>query len=238
MPTLQHFDSIMQQIAADFNADPHHRLRSWDHAHEYWQIYVADEVPNSDHAALNLAFYLASFGMYRASGDLFERDYKVLVPAAEFLRKKNRTAWNDCLFSQKPTTELASELKDLSIELSEQLTPGLIRPGKPKEKINPSDTLLSKILLVTLDCMPAIDDQVKAALRAILGRNYLSVDCFAAQRLIPIIELARENRLLIERGRKTLGDECAGEYPLNRVFDLYLWRRGAKIVARNKKNRS
>lgn len=238
MPTLENFDPIMNQIAADFNADPHHRLRSWDHAHAYWQIYLAEEAPNSDHAALNLAFYLASFGMYRGSGDLFERDYKALVPVIEFLAEKTSNSWEDCLFSQKLTTELASELNGLSLELSEQLTPSLIRPGKPREQINPSDTLISKILLVTLDCMPAFDDQVKAALRQILGINYLSVDCFAPQRLIPVIELARQNRPLIERGRETLQNECGREYPLNRIFDLYLWCRGAKIVARNKKNRS
>ncbi len=51
-------------------ADPHHRLRSArDHANRHWQEYVAGRVPDADHAALHLAFYLASFGMYRGSSD-------------------------------------------------------------------------------------------------------------------------------------------------------------------------
>ena len=101
-------------------------------------------------AALNLAFYLASFGMYSRRADLLDRDYKVLVPAVELLRKESRNGWEDCIFSQSPGDELASKLNQLSIKFRKQLTPTLARPRKPAAKIRVSDTLLSKIMLVTL----------------------------------------------------------------------------------------
>src|SRR5487761_702593 len=152
MTTLQNFDSVMKQVADEFNADCHHRLFSWDHAHKHWELFTADDRNDADLAALSLAFYLASFGMYRGSGDLFERDYKVLMPAVEFLRKESKNRWEDCLFSNTPPEELASKLKELSSSLRDQLIPTLTRPKTPEEKGRASDTLLSKIVLVTLDC--------------------------------------------------------------------------------------
>lgn len=133
MPTLPNFDSIVGEIADEFKADPHHREYSWDHAHHHWREFTSGRSNDKDLAALHLAFYLASFGMYRGSGDLFERDYKALVPVIEFLAEKTSNSWEDCLFSQNPTTELASELKDLSIDLSEQLGPGSETPRQTQE---------------------------------------------------------------------------------------------------------
>jgi hypothetical protein len=228
----------MKEIAEDFNADRHHREYSWDHANRYWREFSSGRSNDKDLATLHLAFYLASFGMYRGSGDLFERDYKALEPTVEFLAGNTDNGWEDCLFSQEPVRELAPRLRELSVALGKQLAPALARPKKPVEKIKISDTLLSKLMLVTLDCVPALDDQVKVALGNILDRNYKSVDGFGPQRMIPIIELARENKALIESGREMLKEQCGREYPLNRIFDLYLWCRGSKPKTKGKKNKS
>jgi len=227
MPTLQNFDSVMKQVADEFNADCHHRLFSWDHAHKHWELFTADDRNDADLAALSLAFYLASFGMYRGSGDLFERDYKVLMPAVEFLRKESKNRWEDCLFSNTPPEELASKLKELSSKLSAQLTPKLARPGKSTEKIKASDTLLSKIMLVTLDCVPAFDQQTKKALKDILGDDYPTGNGFTGKRMHSIIQLARSNKPLIRNGQERIKLDCGRAYPLNRIFDLYLWYYGA-----------
>src|SRR5882672_3794934 len=102
MPTLRDFESIIKQVADNFRADPHHRLRSWDHANRYWKQYVADRTPDADHAALHLAFYLASFGMYRGSTALLYRDYRVLVPVVTLLKREPLSKWSDIIFSQEP----------------------------------------------------------------------------------------------------------------------------------------
>lgn len=235
---LPRFDSTMRRIASELKADPNHRELSWDHAHRHWNAFVGGHSKDKDLAALHLAFYLASFGMYRGSGPLLERDYKVLVPVVTFLAAQPRNAWRDCFFSKRPANELADELSELSIALGNELATALTKPKKLSDKtIRPSDTLISKIMLVTYDCVPAFDELVKAALKDILRRNYASVDAFASQRLIPVIELARENKGLIERGRQTLREKCGREYPLNRIFDLYLWHYGAVISKKDKSDK-
>ena len=238
MPKLNsaEFESSMKRIAKEFAVDPHHRLRSWDHANRHWQDYVAGRAPDPDHAALHLAFYLASFGMYRGSSDLLFRDYKVLVPAVEFLKQKAANAWADRIFSKASADALADQLKQLADEVWEILLRDLARPGK--KRISVSDTLISKILVVTLGCVPAFDTQVKAALGNILGRNYRSVDGFSKSRMIATIQLAQENRSLIESGRAIIAKGCEIKYPLIRIFDLYLWHHGARLITKTRKSNS
>ena len=54
------------------------RYRSWEHC--YTQFYEARQNPerdNIDNLSLHLAFYLASWGMYRGSSFLLQYDYTV-----------------------------------------------------------------------------------------------------------------------------------------------------------------
>ncbi|MBW7893752.1 MAG: hypothetical protein H3C27_01460 [Opitutaceae bacterium] len=220
------FTKVMSQVAAALKADPHHRLLSWDHAWKHWNAF--EKAPNGDEslAALNLAFYLASWGMYRGSSDLLFRDYKALVPIVSFLKSTAKNEpWEDCIFDAKrDPIKLAPRLRDLAEELSVALKKMLVRPGKTE--VNVSDTLLSKILLNTLGCVPAFDTEVKAALRDILGCNYPMGNGFDLQRLQPTIELARRNVKLVQNGQALLHQETHERYPLTKVLDLYLWHHG------------
>jgi hypothetical protein len=220
------FHSVMQRVADALNADPHHRLLSWDHAWEHWNSF--SEVPEGDEtlAALHLAFYLASWGMYRGSSDLLYRDFKVLIPTVHFLKKEAaESEWEDCMFSETDIPKLAAQLKNLGDSLGNTLKEKLARPDK--EEVNVSDTLRSKILLNTLGCVPAFDTEVKGALRDILGRGYpTGNNAFDAQRLKPTISLARANAALIKQGQVFLENETGKKYPLTKVLDLYLWHHG------------
>src|SRR5215471_11577824 len=56
----------------------HHRYRSWEHCFGYFRKAKPDGVLASlDHAALQLGFYLASWGMYRGSSFLLQHTYTV-----------------------------------------------------------------------------------------------------------------------------------------------------------------
>ena len=58
--------------------DRHHRYRSWGHCYRYFarrrRIRSAQGI---DHGALQLGFYLASWGMYRGSSFLLWKDYRI-----------------------------------------------------------------------------------------------------------------------------------------------------------------
>lgn len=90
-------------------------------------------------------------------------------------------------------------------------------------------------MLVTLDCVPAFDQQVKRVLNGLLDGKYGTGNGFAPQRMIRVIELARENKAQIEGGREMLKEQCGRAYPLNRIFDLYLWCRGSTPEVKGKK---
>ena len=53
--------------------DKHHRYLSWEHCYDY---FGQDEV-DPDKACLHMAFYLASWGMYRGSAFLLQKDYLI-----------------------------------------------------------------------------------------------------------------------------------------------------------------
>src|SRR6266851_4448858 len=54
----------------------HHRYRSWEHCYGYFHRTTAKAVAaDRDHAALQLGFYLASWGMYRGSSFLLQHAY-------------------------------------------------------------------------------------------------------------------------------------------------------------------
>jgi len=217
------FTTVMERVTRELKADPHHRLLSWDHAWEHWNSFANAQQNDESLAALHLAFYLASWGMYRGSSDLLYRDYKVLIPVVVFLKgQAGNRKLKDCIFDEKPTPEkLAESLNDLAKSLSTELEKRLVRPGKSQVKV--SDTLLSKILLNTLGCVPAFDTEVKAALREILGPCYPKGNGFDQQRLVPTIKLARENTKLVQSGQALLRETTGKQYPLTKVLDLYLW---------------
>jgi len=236
MARLDHskFEAAMHRIASEIKADEHHRLRSWDHARHHFFGYASGRSGDTDLAALNLAMYLASWGMYRGSTDLLYRDYKVLVPVVGFLKEEAANGWTDQMFSDRPAEELAKKLKGLEKALEAKLLPKLSRPDDPHVRV--TDTLASKILLVTLACVPAFDTQVKAALKDIFGSG--SADEFGARRMIHTIRLARDHTALIDSGRKIIKEGCGIDYPPTRVFDLYLWLHGEALPKPAKKDRS
>jgi len=230
------FSAAISSVAEGLRSDPHHRLYSWDHSHEVWKGFVKHSV-TADHATLHLAFYLASWGMYRGSSDLLFRDYKVLSPAIQFLKGQAPQQWEDCVFTGEDPTKLADRIVKLSTDLSNKLKSKLKRPDLKNHEPSPTDTLLSKILLNTLACVPAFDVEVKKALFDLLP-NYTDGDAFRPLVLKACIELARHNRDLLEHGRKLLIEQARVTYPLTKVFDLYLWIYGNGLPPRNTKKKA
>ncbi len=72
---------IAKRIASYFgkvSAEPNHRYRSWEHCYRFFRARPRNEIRSDlDVAALQLGFYLASWGMYRGSSFLLQRDYTV-----------------------------------------------------------------------------------------------------------------------------------------------------------------
>lgn len=64
---------------------PNHRFKSWEHCF----MAFSDFNNNVDYLTLWLAFYLASWGMYRGSSELLQRDYLIHEPIVEIIRSNS-----------------------------------------------------------------------------------------------------------------------------------------------------
>lgn len=77
---------IILKYYENIEADKNHRLKSWEHCYtQFKAVFNKNElsVTDRDYLSLHLAFYLASWGMYRGSSFILERDYKVFYGVVE-----------------------------------------------------------------------------------------------------------------------------------------------------------
>lgn len=69
----------------DLKVDENGRYRSWEHCYSHFIKARGSQEIDYDYLSLQLAFYLASWGMYRGSSFLLQKDYKVHIPVVKEL---------------------------------------------------------------------------------------------------------------------------------------------------------
>jgi len=142
---------------------PNHRYLSWDYCFEFFrnreQIRGSAEL--KDLASLHLAWFLASWGMLRGSGDLLWKNHTFLAPVVEALIQPE--------FDQLLAFDPLKTDKDLLLDLLLG-TNGLdraIRKGfvTLDPSFSASDILVTKVLLGTTACSMAFDQYVVGGLK-------------------------------------------------------------------------
>src|SRR5690606_34013034 len=111
----------------------------------------------SEMHVLELAFYLASWGMYRGSSGLLQKNHLIHKGAVDivFLTKNQKLKCNEITEVKRNNIQEILSVKD---ELASHYSNIYFTKGDNKQKsISPTDTLLSKIMLGTLGCVPAYD---------------------------------------------------------------------------------
>ena len=94
MEAIDELISAAQAFYDDARANENGRSHSWEHCYRVFRDARTDPSPDYDYLSLHLAFYLASWGMYRGSCFIFHKDYKVHTPIVEKVLKPEY----DCLF--------------------------------------------------------------------------------------------------------------------------------------------
>lgn len=103
----------------ELKEDKNGRYRSWEYCYKIFnEAHKANNVDDKfiDYLCLNLAFYLASWGMYRGSSFLLQRDYKVHKPIVEELLKEKY----NCLWEIKTSDYIKKETQKTLIQLVEK----------------------------------------------------------------------------------------------------------------------
>lgn len=99
----------------------------------------------------------------------------------------------------------------------------IYRPFKNSEKkTEMSSTLISKIMLGTLGCVPAYDTLFDKGLE-LLGVKPRS---FGKDNLVQLINILNENADVFEEYRKRIGKYTGVKYPDMKLLDMVIWRKG------------
>ena len=134
----------------DLKSDENGRYRSWEHCYSHFMNARGRNDVDYDYLSLQLAFYLASWGMYRGSSFLLQKDYRVHIPVVKELlnEKYDALAGIDCIgFRDESNHKL---LQDINSFL-EQYYDKIRHEVKEQELKNQlSFTLITKILMGTL----------------------------------------------------------------------------------------
>lgn len=138
---------------------PTGRDSSFDYCFNYFQDFRERRAINSlrdpDHmerSALELGFYLASWGMYRGSSKLSDRSVRALEPVIEAIAIADEALWeiDADSYSEENIKLLLEHKRDLSDAFD----------------FEPTETLITKVLLGVYGSVPAFDTYFQAATRA------------------------------------------------------------------------
>lgn len=220
-------DLIIKNATTFYNKlreDKNSRYRSWEHCYKHFYDERTNNNPDYDSLSLHLAFYLASWGMYRGSSFLLQKDYKVHEPVVrEILKSKY-----DSLFGIKSSEFRDESNQKLLQELNAYMTNyyGSVRlsivENIPKKDI--SETLITKVLMGTLGCVPAYDRYFIAGIK----NQKISTGNYNLNSLLKLVEFYEENNDKLEKVRKTL-KVCDMDYPQMKLLDMVFWQVGFEL---------
>ena len=214
---IQAIGSYMVQI----DSDPNNRLRSWEHCYKAFHDARARENADYDYLSLMLAFYLASWGMYRGSSFLLQNDYKVHLPVvAEIMKPKNDSLFGiECIRLRKQDEQ--ERLQKLCRLLSEYYD-GIRRTVKTNDVKNKlSNTLITKVLMGTLGCAPAYDRFFVEGVKD----QCVTTGIFSIRSLLNLVDFYKDNMERLEELRKTLYAYDL-PYPQMKLLDMGFWQIG------------
>ena len=221
MDAIDELIDAAQTFYEDARRDENGRSRSWEHCYRVFRDARTDPSPDYDYLSLHLAFYLASWGMYRGSSFLLQKDYKVLVPIVEEVLKPEY----DCLFGVACVGLREDEVQARLTEVNERIAAHFepIRDEVAGRKVasSVSPVLITKILMGTLGCVPAYDRffQDGVATYKVTTREY------SPESVLRLVDFYEEHNDRLEEARRGMrvGDLI---YPQMKVLDMGFWQVG------------
>ena len=221
MEAIDELINAAQTFYDDARANENGRSRSWEHCYRVFRDARTDPSPDYDYLSLHLAFYLASWGMYRGSSFLLQKDYKVLSPIVEEILKPEY----DCLFGLACTDLRESEVQESYTNMYDDIADhfGPIRDEVAGRKVasSVSPVLVTKILMGTLGCVPAYDRffQDGVATYKVTTREY------SPNSVLKLVDFYEEHNDRLEEARRGMrvGDLT---YPQMKLLDMGFWQVG------------
>lgn len=217
-------DLIIKSATAfysELRADSNGRYRSWEHCYKCFHDARNNPSPDFDYLSLQLAFYLASWGMYRGSSFLLQKDYKIHIPVVKKLLKPQY----NCLFGLECIELRKKEIQEKVVKLNSFMETyyDKVRMGVKETEVKNklSATLTTKILMGALGCVPAYDryfiDGVKD--------QKVTTGIYNIKSLLKLVDFYENNRDKLEKARASL-EVYDLPYPQMKLLDMGFWRIG------------
>ena len=232
MEAIDELINAAQTFYDDARANENGRSRSWEHCYRVFRDARTDPSPDYDYLSLHLAFYLASWGMYRGSSFLLQKDYKVLSPIVEKILKPEY----DCLFglacADLRNDDVQTQLTNVYNDIANYFRP--IRDQVAGREIaSPvSPVLITKILMGTLGCVPAYDRFFQDG----VATCKVTTQEYSRNSLLKLVDFYEEHNDRLEEARRGMrvGDLT---YPQMKLLDMGFWQVGFEKEAKDAKTR-
>ena len=221
MELIDELINAAQTFYEDARANENGRSRSWEHCYRAFRDARTDPSPDYDHLSLHLAFYLASWGMYRGSCFILQKDYKVHTPIVEEILKPEY----DCLFGLACADLRKSEVQMMLETVNNYIADYFDQIRKEvagREVASPvSPILITKILMGTLGCVPAYDRFFVDGIKKY--KVTMQEDSLKSVRKLAEFYEAHNDRLEEARRGMRIGDLV---YPQMKLLDMGFWQIG------------
>lgn len=218
---MKNMDEISTKILkfhAQLDGDDNHRYKSWEHCYQYF----IQEKTDIDTACLQMAFYLASWGMYRGSSFLLWKDYLIHKEVVEHLLKhKHLQKLN---FTDTTENEI-QEIFELISWVKNWYQNNIEFVNGEKKKVNVTDTLATKIILGALGCIPAYDRYFIDGIR----NKGLSYSCLKLKNFSPVVNFYKKNKDSFLHANSEIVKRNGISYPPMKLVDMYFWEIGYEL---------
>lgn len=217
-------DLIIDSATTFYNElkqDPNGRYRSWEYCYKVFHDARKSKDVDADYLSLQLAFYLASWGMYRGSSFLLQKDYKIHIPVVEeLLKDKYDPLFGiQCVELRKESNQVLLNEISKWMETYYESVRKTVKETDVKNKV--SSTLITKVLMGTFGCVPAYDryfiDGVKD--------QKVSTGNYNLSSLLKLVDFYEENYSELEQARSKM-EVCGLPYPQMKVLDMGFWQIG------------
>jgi hypothetical protein len=197
----------------------HHRYRSWEHCFRYFQTLKSESIAADWHcAALQLGFYLASWGMYRGSSFLLQYAYTVHLGVIQQLV--------DPRFSVLWEREFGAHENDKTLIPTVLEAVNTIREAYRPFARQATDTLVTKIMLGTFGCLPACDRYFIDGFKSATFKYSRVNKNFVGQAL----DFCLENLGDLRDEQQRIEYAGGMRYPLMKLVDMYFWQIGCDLA--------
>lgn len=222
MEAIDELIDAAQAFYDDARANENGRSRSWEHCYRVFRDARTDPSPDCDYLSLHLAFYLASWGMYRGSSFLLQKDYKVLVPIVEEVLKPEY----DCLFGLACTDLRNDDIRAQLKKLYDYIAEYYFRPIRDEVAgrevaSSVSPVLITKILMGTLGCVPAYDRFFVDGIKT----YKVTTQEYSPKSVLKLVDFYEAHNDRLEEARR--GMQCEDlTYPQMKLLDMGFWQIG------------